>query len=77
MWDHLISSYWVFTSENPFLPSDTPEMLRTRTDVSSSYQEYAPCPKTTLNVGKPARYIRVQLQGKGYLSLAEVRVLRR
>jgi len=72
-----LSGYWVFTSENPFLPGDTPEMLRTRTDVSSSYQEYAPCPKTTLNVGKPARYIRVQLQGEGYLSLAEVRVLRR
>jgi hypothetical protein len=70
-----LSAYWVFTSEKPFLPTDTLETLRARTDVFSNYQESAPCPVTTVRVNKSARFVRIQLQSKDYLSLAEVRVL--
>jgi len=72
-----LRDYWVFASERPFSPADTPATLNTRTDVFSSYREVAPCPKITVRINKPARYIRVQLQGTDYLSLAEVRVLHR
>jgi hypothetical protein len=69
-----LGDYWVFVSNSPFLPTDTPATLQNRPGTFSSHQTLAPNPSTTITVGAPGRYVRVQLSGMDYLSLAEVQV---
>jgi hypothetical protein len=70
-----LSDYWVFLSDTPFSPSDTPATLKSRAGTWSSHQTVVPDPSTTIRtVGANGRYVRVQLTGTDYLSLAEVQV---
>ena len=70
-----LSDYWVFVSDTPFLPTDTPATLQLRAGTFASHQTTAPNPSTTITgAGAQGRYVRVQLTGTGYLSLAEVQV---
>jgi hypothetical protein len=70
-----LSDYWVFVSDTPFLPSDTPAMLQGRAGTFSSHQTSAPSPSASVELsGATGRYVRVQLSSSGYLSLAEVQV---
>ena len=72
----LLSDYWVFVSNTPFGPSDTPATLQNRAGTWSSHQTSAPKPSTTIAAGGvQGRYVRVQLTGTNYLSLAEVQVM--
>lgn len=71
-----LGDYWVFISNNPFLPTDTPATLQSRGDTWSSHQMTAPNPSTTITVPSIAgRYVRIQLNGTNYLSLAELQVI--
>jgi hypothetical protein len=69
-----LGDYWVFVSDTPFLPTDTPGTLQNRAGTFSSHQSAAPGPSTTIAVAAQGRYVRVQLSGANYLSLAEVQV---
>jgi hypothetical protein len=69
-----LSDYWVFISDTPFLPTDTPATLQNRAGTYASHQTTAPNPFTALFMGATGRYVRVQLSGTDYLSLAEVQV---
>ena len=89
-----LSDYWVFISDTPFLPTDTPATLQNRAGTFAFHETSAPNPSTTipqfpacltavppclLPAALPVqliqgRYLRVQLSGPGYLSLAEVQV---
>ncbi len=69
-----LSDYWVFVSDTPFLPTDTPSSLQFRAGTWSSHQTVAPNPSITIPAGAQGRYVRVQLTLAGYLSLAEVQV---
>ncbi len=69
-----LGDYWVFVSNTPFLSTDTPASLAFRAGTFSSHQITAPNPSTGISVGIQGRYVRVQLTGTGYLSLAEVQV---
>ncbi|HLK69398.1 MAG TPA: discoidin domain-containing protein [Bryobacteraceae bacterium] len=69
-----LGDYWVFVSNTPFADSDTPAALASRSGILASHQISAPSPSTVISVGIPGRYIRVQLTGTNYLSLAEVQV---
>jgi hypothetical protein len=70
-----LSDYWVFVSDTPFRPSDTPATLQKRAGTWKSHQTSAPNPSTTIAVSAvKGRYVRVQLTGTDYLSLAEVQV---
>jgi len=72
-----LSDYWVFVSDSPFLPTDTPATLQNRTGTFASHQTTAPNPSSAItfgDTGVPGRYIRVQLNDTDYLSLAEVLV---
>ncbi len=69
-----LNDYWVFVSNTPFLSSDTPATLQNRAGTFSSHQTSAPNPSSSIAVGAPGRYVRVQLTGANYLSLAEVQV---
>ena len=69
-----LTDYWIFVSDTPFLATDTPATLQARAGTWSSHQTSMPNPSTTIAVGASGRYVRVQLSGTGYLSLAEVQV---
>jgi hypothetical protein len=69
-----LSDYWVFVSNTPFLPTDTPLTLQNRAGTFAIHQTTAPNPSTTITVGVQGQYVRVQLSGTDYLSLAEVQV---
>lgn len=70
-----LSDYWVFISNTPFSSTDTPATLLTRAGTYSSHQTSAPAPSTTIPFSSAqGRYVRVQLSGTNYLSLAEVQV---
>jgi hypothetical protein len=69
-----LNDYWVFVSDTPFGATDTPAMLQGRAGTFSSHQTAAPNPSATIAVGAQGRYVRVQLTGANYLSLAEVQV---
>jgi hypothetical protein len=66
------NDYWVFISDTPFSPTDTPATLPLRPGTWSSHQQGAPSPSATISAGVRGRYVRVQLAGTNYLSLAEV-----
>ncbi len=70
-----LSDFWVFISDTPFLPTDTPSTLLNRAGTFASHQTSAPNPSTNITVGAQGRYVRVQLSGTNILSLAEVQVL--
>ena len=70
-----LSDYWVFVSDTPFSPSDTPATLQNRAGTYSSHQTSQPSPSAVISIpGAQGRYVRVQLSGTNYLSLAEVQV---
>ncbi len=69
-----LNDYWVFVSDTPFLPTDTPATLQFRPGTFSSHQTTAPNPATIITAATQGRYVRVQLTGANYLSLAEVQV---
>ena len=69
-----LNDFWVFISDTPFLPTDTPTTLQNRAGTFSSHQTSPPNPSTTLAAAAQGRYVRVQLSGTNYLSLAEVQV---
>ncbi len=70
-----LNDFWVFISDTPFLPTDTPATLQNRAGTWSSHQTVTPHPSTTIAAGAQGRYVRVQLSGTNSLSLAEVQVL--
>ena len=69
-----LSDYWVFVSDTPFGDADTPTTLQTRTGTWSAHQTSYPNPSSSIPVSAQGRYVRVQLSGTNYLSLAEVQV---
>jgi hypothetical protein len=71
-----LGDYWVFVSDTPFAATDTPATLQSRAGTWNSHQTVAPNPSTTIAAGgAQGRYVRVQLSGTDYLSLAEVQVM--
>jgi hypothetical protein len=68
-----LNDYWLFVSNTPFVPTGTPTTQQS-TLVFFSHQTTAPNPSATIPVGVPGRYVRIQLTGTNYLSLAEVQV---
>jgi hypothetical protein len=70
-----LADYWVFVSNTPFQATDTPATLQGRAGTWSSHQTTVPNPSTSIGVSAQGRYVRVQLSGTDYLSLAEVQVM--
>ena len=69
-----LSDYWIFISDTPFLPTDTPATLQNRAGTYANHQTTAPSPSNAISISATGRYVRVQLSGTDYLSLAEVEV---
>ena len=70
-----LSDYWVFVSDTPYLSTDTPATLSGRAGTWSSHQTVQPNPSVSIPANVSGRYVRVQLSGTNYLSLAEVQVM--
>jgi len=66
-----LNDYWVFISDTPFSPTDTPATLQNRGGTFASHQMTAPNPSAMIAAGAQGRYVRIQLNGANYLSLAE------
>jgi RHS repeat-associated protein len=69
-----LSDYWVFVSDQPFAPSDTPATLQNRAGTWSSHQTTMPNPSSAIAVVVQGRYWGVQRWGTNYLRLVEVQV---
>jgi hypothetical protein len=70
-----LSNYYVFVSNTPFGTNDTPTTLLVRAGTFNVFQAGPPSPSAGIPFGGvQGRYVRVQLTGQNYLSLAEVQV---
>jgi hypothetical protein len=71
-----LKDYWVFLSDTPFAPADTPDTLKTRLGTWSRFEPGSPSPSTIIDAGGAhGRYVRIQLADENFLSLAEVQVI--
>ncbi len=71
-----LASFWVLVSETPFPPGPVP-VARAGARVWRQQRPGAAGRETRVSVGARGRYVRVQLAGQDYLSLAEVEVIGR
>jgi hypothetical protein len=71
-----LNNFWIYVSDTPFAPTDTPDTLRNRAATwSLNLAEFGSRPNSGFGSGYGnGRYVRIQLGGTGYLSLAEVQV---
>ncbi|WNR45548.1 galactose-binding domain-containing protein [Paenibacillus roseipurpureus] len=67
----VLKNYYVFVSDTPF-SSEDPNVLVNQPGVWSSLQTAQAGSPTSLKVDHQGRYLRIQLQGDGKLTLAEV-----
>lgn len=67
-----LQDYWVLASSTPFTSTDL-QASRNQPGVTAVHVDGTGT-KSTVSLGRSARYIRVQLAGTGYLALAEVEV---
>ncbi len=71
-----LANFTVFVSDQPFRYTDLNATLK-QTGVSSYHTAAVANQSLSLRVNQTGRYVRVQLAGTNYLSLAEVEVLSR
>ncbi|MDR6882429.1 hypothetical protein J2X61_004210 [Bacillus sp. 3255] len=70
-----LSNYYVMVSETPFTNGSLAETLQ-QPGLWASHQIGEAGRPTTVAVGQSGRFVRIQLEGKNALSLAEVQVIR-
>jgi YD repeat-containing protein len=68
-----LSSFYVFVSDQPFSSSSL-STTQTQAGVTGYYTAGAGGSPTLFNLNRSGRYVRIQLSGANYLSLAEVQV---
>jgi hypothetical protein len=71
-----LSNFYLLVSEYPFASTRLDDSLNNRAVWSHEHPGVAQT-QTTIPVGAQGRYVRVQLRGTNYLSLAEVQVMGR
>jgi RHS repeat-associated protein len=69
-----LSNFYVLVSDNPFSSTDLTTTIN-QAGVSNYYTAGQAGLLTQIGVGRSGRYVRVQLAGDNYLSLAEVEVM--
>jgi hypothetical protein len=71
-----LNDYWIFVSDTPFGPTDSPATLQNRAGTWNSHQTTWPNAAISIPAaGAQGRYVRVQLTGTNHLEMAEVQVL--
>ncbi|MEM6965279.1 MAG: acetylxylan esterase [Bacteroidota bacterium] len=69
-----LSDYQILVSENPFNSTELSSAMN-QAGVQSFYQANQAGTPTSVNINATGRYVRIQLEGQGFLALAEVEVL--
>ena len=69
-----LSNYYVLVSSTPFDSEDLTETLN-QSGVSSYFETAIAGRPTAVNIDQAGRYVRIQLNGTSFLSLAEVEVI--
>ena len=69
-----LSNFYVLVSDNPFSSTDLTTTIN-QAGVSRYYTAGPAGALTEIGVGRSGRYVRVQLDGDNYLSIAEVEVI--
>ena len=69
-----LSDFYVLVSDNAFVSTNLGETLA-QSGVSAYHVSDYPTPNTNVAIGRSGRFVRVQLAGTNYLSLAEVKVM--
>jgi hypothetical protein len=69
-----LSNFYVLVSDQPFVSTDLNTTIN-QAGVSNYFTAGQAGVTTTINVGRTGRYVRVQLAGTNFLSLAEVEVI--
>jgi RHS repeat-associated protein len=69
-----LSNFYVFVSDAPFSSTDLATTIN-QAGVSNYYTPGQAATTTTIAVSRTGRYVRVQLAGSNYLSLAEVQIM--
>ncbi len=70
----ILNNYYVLVSNQPFNSTDLNSTLN-QSGVSSFYQNTQAGTPSTISINETGRYVRVQLEGQGFLALAEVEVI--
>ncbi len=70
----VLSNYYVFVSDTPFNSTNLNTTLN-QNGVSNFLQNNQADSPSTISINRTGRYVRVQLNGQGFLSLAEVEVI--
>jgi hypothetical protein len=70
-----LNNFYVFVSDTPFTSND-PAVTASQENVEAYFISGAAPTSSEIDVNAQGRYVRVQLQGYGILSLAEVKVLK-
>ena len=67
--------YWVLLSDNPFSVDENLDDLKREAETFKGPVNDVACPSETVHWNHAhGRYVRIQLEGEGFLSLAEVQV---
>ena len=69
-----LSNFYVFVSDTPFTSTNL-NTTKSQSGVSSYYFNGPVGSSTEISINRSGRYVRVQLSGTNYLSIAEVQVL--
>ena len=69
-----LSNFYVLVSDEPFNSTDLNTVLNQNGVSNYFVGEIAGTP-TAINIGETGRYVRVQLQGAGFLTMAELEVI--
>ncbi|MFK7776235.1 MAG: discoidin domain-containing protein [Saprospiraceae bacterium] len=70
----ILDNYYVLISDQPFLSTDLNSTLN-QSSVSSFYQNTQAGTPSTISINETGRYVRVQLEGQGFLALSEVEII--
>ena len=70
----VLSNYYIFVSDSPFSSTDLNTTLN-QNGVSNYLQSNQAQSPSTVAINGSGRYVRVQLNGQGFLALAEVEVI--
>ena len=70
----ILKDYFVFVSDEPFNSTDLTQ-TQNQAGVQSFYQQGQAQLPTAISMDVTGRYVRVQLQGQGFVALAEVEIL--
>lgn len=70
-----LKNYYLLLSNNPF-PNVSLDELLSNPDIESFYETTQVGSPSSININYPARYVRLQLEGQGFICLTEMQIIK-